>query len=178
MLFLFSIGVTQAKEMKLLSALNHFKQDFDRNLTVREMLPDLYAEHREFYSEMRIQDLARHMHALFRQHQLPDLMYCAFEVLPEMEVTPHEAHQQLLRFNTETIYIKDLLNRTSAVMVLPYPPGIPLIMPGERITKASHAVLDYLLLLQDLGLAFPGFECDIHGVTLDAEGRFMIKVLR
>ncbi len=178
MLFLFSIGVTQAKEMKLLSALNHFKQDFDRNLTVQEMLPELYAEHREFYAKMRIQDLAQRMHALFRQHQLPDLMYRAFDVLPEMAVTPHEAHQELLRFHTETIYLKDMQNRTSAVMVLPYPPGIPIIMPGERITEASHEVLDYLLLLQDLGLAFPGFECDIHGVTLDEEGRFMIKVLR
>ena len=178
MLFLFSIGVTQAKEMKLLSALNHFKQDFDQNLFVKEMLPDLYARHREFYEDMRIQDLAKNMHELMRTHNLPELMYRAFEVLPEMHLTPHQAHQQLLRFNTETIHVKDLIGRTSAVMVLPYPPGIPIIMPGEKITEKSKEVLEYLLLLQDMGCAFPGFEADIHGVSSDANELFMVKVIK
>ena len=32
-------------------------------------------------------------------------------------------------------------------MILPYPPGVPLLMPGEMITEESRAVLDFLLML-------------------------------
>ncbi len=177
MLFLFSIGVTQAKEMKLLSALNHFKQDFDQNLLVKDMLPSLYQQHPEFYATMRIQELAQNMHDLMCQRNLPDLMYRAFEVLPTQTLIPHEAHQALLRGKTKTIRIKDMINQISAVMILPYPPGIPLIMPGETVTEAAKEVLEYLLLLQDLGLAFPGFEADVHGIMLDAQGFFTVKVV-
>ncbi len=178
MLFLFSIGITQAKAMRLLTVLNHFKQDFDRNLFVKEMLPHLYAEHPEFYESMRIQDLAQNMHELMVKHDLPNLMYRAFDVLPEIAMTPHEANQELLRFNTKKIRIQDMMNKISAVMILPYPPGIPLIMPGEKVTEAAKDVLDYLLLLQDIGRAFPGFAADIHGLTQDAEGFLLAKVIQ
>lgn len=55
------------------------------------MLPDLYAEDPDFYRNMRIQDLAQGIHKLIRQHDLPGLMLRAFEVLPEMIMTPHRA---------------------------------------------------------------------------------------
>jgi lysine decarboxylase len=104
-------------------------------------------------------------------------MYRAFEVLPTQTLIPHEAHQALLRGKTKTVRIADMINQTSAVMILPYPPGIPLIMPGETVTETAKEVLDYLLLLQDLGRAFPGFEADVHGVVVDAEGFFTVKVI-
>ena len=56
------------------------------------------------------------------------------------------------------------MNRILAVMVVPYPPGIPLIMPGERITKATKSIQDYLLYARDFDHKFPGFETDIHGL--------------
>ncbi len=28
-------------------------------------------------------------------------------------------------------------------MILPYPPGVPLLMPGEMLTKESRTVLDF-----------------------------------
>ena len=57
-----------------------------------------------------------------------------------------------------------LMGRTLAVMVVPYPPGIPLIMPGERITPATKSIHDYLLYARDFDRKFPGFETDIHGL--------------
>lgn len=177
MLFLFSIGITQAKSMKLLSVLNHFKQAFDKNLSIKEMLPALYEKNPTFYHSMRIQALAEKIHQLMQQHNLPDLMYRAFDRLPEMVMTPHQAYQRLLKGHTTSVRLRDMIGKTSAVMILPYPPGVPLIMPGERVTEETKEALEYLILLEDIGRALPGFEADIHGLVLDEEGYFTVKVI-
>lgn len=44
-----------------------------------------------FYRNMRIQDLAQGIHRLIRQHDLSGLMLRAFDTLPEMKMTPHQA---------------------------------------------------------------------------------------
>ena len=52
-------------------------------------------------------------------------------------------------------------------MVVPYPPGIPLIMPGERFMTDS--IIDYLKFARDTDDRFPGFEADIHGPRFDVD---------
>ena len=49
-------------------------------------------------------------------------------------------------------------------MVVPYPPGIPLIMPGERITQATKSIQDYLLYARDFDQQVPGLR-DRHPRT-------------
>jgi len=58
-------------------------------------------------------------------------------------------------------------------MVVPYPPGIPVIMPGEHITPATKSIQDYLLYARGFDQKFPGFETDIHGLRFEpaANGR-------
>jgi len=53
------------------------------------------------------------------------------------------------------------------VMLVPYPPGIPLIMPGERLTAATKSIQDYLLYARGFDTKFPGFETDIHGLRFE-----------
>lgn len=107
------------------------------------MLPDLYAEDPDFYRNMRIQDLAQGIHKLIRKHDLPGLMLRAFDTLPEMIMTPHQAWQRQIKGEVETIALEQLVGRVSANMILPYPPGVPLLMPGEMLTKESRTVLDF-----------------------------------
>ena len=76
--------------MSLLRGLTDFKRAYDLNLRVKNMLPDLYAEDPDFYRNMRIQELAAGIHRLICQHELPRLMQQAFDVLPEMKLTPHQ----------------------------------------------------------------------------------------
>jgi arginine/lysine/ornithine decarboxylase len=45
------------------------------------------------------------------------------------------------------------VDRICAENICPYPPGIPILMPGERITKSA---LDYLQQVQDLGGVITG----------------------
>ncbi|SUX36330.1 Lysine decarboxylase, constitutive [Cedecea davisae] len=178
LLFLFSIGIDKTKALSLLRGLTEFKRSYDLNLRVKNMLPDLYAEDPDFYRNMRIQTLAQGIHKLIKQHNLPDLMLRAFDVLPEMRMTPHEAWQQQVKGNVETVEIEELLGRVSANMILPYPPGVPVVMPGEVITKQSRAVLDFLLMLCSVGEHYPGFETDIHGAKLGDDGIYRVRVLK
>ncbi|RWR00438.1 lysine decarboxylase LdcC [[Pantoea] beijingensis] len=178
LLFLFSIGIDKTKAMSLLRGLTEFKRAYDLNLRIKNILPDLYAEDPDFYRNMRIQSLAQGIHSLIRQHDLPRLMLQAFDVLPEMKMTPYNMFQQQVRGNVEMVDISELVGRISANMILPYPPGVPLVMPGEMITESSRAVLDFLLMLCTIGRQYPGFETDIHGATLTEEGRYLVRVLK
>jgi arginine decarboxylase len=66
------------------------------------------------------------------------------------------------------------------VMIVPYPPGIPLIMPGERITEATKSIQDYLIYARDFDRRFPGFETDIHGLRFEGSGegrKYMVDCL-
>ncbi|MCY1376028.1 Constitutive lysine decarboxylase [compost metagenome] len=49
-------------------------------------------------------------------------------------------------------------------MLVPYPPGIPLIMPGERFTQATRSIIDYLEFARTFDRRFPGFDADVHGL--------------
>jgi lysine decarboxylase len=142
------------------------------------MLPSLYREDPEFYENMRIQDLAQNIHKLVEHHNLPDLMFRAFEVLPAMVMTPYKAFQKELHSEVEEVYLEEMVGRVNANMILPYPPGVPLVMPGEMITEESRPVLEFLQMLCEIGAHYPGFETDIHGAYRQADGRYTVKVLK
>lgn len=105
-------------------------------------------------------------------------MLQAFDVLPEMKLTPHKAWQRQVKGEVETVELENLVGRVSANMILPYPPGVPLLMPGEMITEESRAVLDFLLMLCSVGRHYPGFETDIHGAKRDENGVYWVRVLK
>ena len=48
------------------------------------------------------------------------------------------------------------------MLLTPYPPGIPLLIPGERFNKT---IVEYLKFARDFNEKFPGFETDIHGLV-------------
>ncbi|AOV98168.1 lysine decarboxylase LdcC [Edwardsiella hoshinae] len=178
LLFLFSIGIDKTKALSLLRALTDFKRVYDLNLRVKNVLPSLYQEAPEFYENIRIQELAQGIHTLTSDSHLPDLMYSAFDVLPTLVLTPHDAFQEEVRGNIESCPLQQMIGRVSANMILPYPPGVPLIMPGEMITEASKPVLNFLQLLCDIGAHYPGFETDIHGVQCNGRGEYEVVVLK
>jgi arginine decarboxylase len=100
-----------------------------------------------------------------------------YTLLPEMALRPADAYDRLVRGRVESVEIDALMGRTLAVMLVPYPPGIPLIMPGERITSATKSILDYLLYARAFDRKFPGFETEIHGLRFapgDGERRYLV----
>lgn len=177
-LFLFSIGIDDTKALSLLHGLYEFKERYDRNELVKDILPGIWAESPAFYNNMRIQELAQGIHNLIRKHNLPELMFRAFDVLPEMVMKPQQAFQAELRGEIEECFIEELEGKINANMILPYPPGVPLILPGEMITENSRPVLEFLLMLCEIGSHYPGFETDIHGLYQQANNRYTVKVIK
>jgi arginine decarboxylase len=78
----------------------------------------------------------------------------------------------------EWVALGDMGGRVTAVMVVPYPPGIPLLMPGEHAGPPDGPVLGYLRALQYLDRTFPAFGHDLHGVEPAADGIYRIMCVK
>ncbi|WP_337945193.1 lysine decarboxylase LdcC [Sutterella wadsworthensis] len=178
LLFLFSFGIDNTKAKRQLRELCNFRRDYDRNLEIKEAIPSLYKKDPSFYDGMRLQELAQGIHKLIVEHDLPNMMFHAFETLPKMVMTPFDAFQRELNGEVEEVRIQDMQDKVNANMILPYPPGVPLVMPGEMLTADNRAVLDFMLMLCEIGEHFPGFETDIHGAYRQPDGSYTVKVLK
>ena len=86
-------------------------------------------------------------------------------------LTPGQTYQKLVRGETERVRFADMAGRIAAVMLVPYPPGIPMSMPGERLGGPESPVIRLILAMEVFGKKFPGFEREVHGIEVDGEGR-------
>ena len=172
-LFLFSMGITRGKWGSLVTSLFDFKRDFDRNLPLRDALPALASAHPDRYEGMGLADLARGMHETMRETDQLRKLHDAFSGLPEQRLLPAEAFEQVVRGTIEPVPLAKLDDHTVAVGVVPYPPGIPLLMPGERTGAGDGPWLGYLRALQEFDERFPGFEHDTHGVRV-VDGAYVV----
>jgi ornithine decarboxylase/arginine decarboxylase len=85
-------------------------------------------------------------------------------------MTPSDAYACIARRQTERVPIDRLEGRITTSLLTPYPPGIPLLIPGERFNRR---IVDFLRFARDFNAAFPGFATDVHGLieVVDDEGR-------
>lgn len=71
--------------------------------------------------------------------------------------------------DTEELALDDTLDRISARMVTPYPPGIPLLVPGQIITKE---IINTLQMYRNYGVEIHGLDSGLIKVmTKDEEKR-------
>jgi arginine decarboxylase len=166
-LVLFSMGITKGKWSTLVTELINFKDLYDANAPLKRVLPALVEAHPEAYGNMGLKNLCDRVHEVYRKDNLPKAQKDMYTTLPEMAMRPAETYDRLVRGKVESVEIDKLMGRTLAVMVVPYPPGIPVIMPGERITAATKSIQDYLLYAREFDSKFPGFETDIHGLRFE-----------
>jgi arginine/lysine/ornithine decarboxylase len=75
---------------------------------------------------------------------------------------PSDAFAQIARRKTERVEIDHLEGRVTVGLVTPYPPGIPLLIPGEVFNRK---IVDYLKFSREFNAQCPGFESDIHGLV-------------
>lgn len=162
-LLLNSLGTNRAKQETLISSLLHFKKLYDSNAPMEEAMPNFTAKN-PMYKSMGLKDHCKQMHDFIKSHKLTELMHECFDVIPQAAMRPTEAYRNVVAKNVEFVKIENIANRIPAVMVVPYPPGIPMIMGGEILGKKAKAICDYLKARQDFENAFPGYESEIHGV--------------
>jgi arginine/lysine/ornithine decarboxylase len=166
---MFTIGITKGRWNSLLTALQQFKDDYDRNQPMWRILPEFCQKHRA-YERMGLRDLCQHVHTLYAKYDIARLttdMYLS-DLTPAMK--PSDAYAQIAHRNTERVPVDDLEGRITTSLVTPYPPGIPLLIPGEVFNKK---IVDYLKFAREFNLQCPGFETDIHGLVeeVGADGK-------
>ena len=158
---MFTIGITKGRWNSLLTALQQFKDDYDRNQPMWRILPEFCQKHSK-YERMGLRDLCQHVHTLYARYDIARLtteMYLS-DLTPAMK--PSDAYGQIARRNTERVPVDLLEGRITTSLLTPYPPGIPLLVPGEVFNKK---IVDYLKFAREFNLQCPGFETDIHGMV-------------
>ena len=176
-LLLFSIGITKGKWGTLLNALLDFKRDYDNNTPLVEALPELASAHPAAYGSTGLRDLADQMFAMLKETRQTHWLAQAFSTLPTPVMTPNAAYQFLVKDQIEHVPLDKLANRVLATSVVPYPPGIPMLMPGEATGAADGPYLGYLQALASWDRRFPGFGHDTHGVE-NRDGIYYVQCLK
>ena len=162
---LFTIGITKGRWNTLLTALQQFKDDYDRNQPLWRVLPDFHKAHRR-YEGMGLRDLCQAVHEAYRDHNVASVtteMYLS-DMVPAMK--PSDAYAKMAHRETERVSIDELEGRVTGVLLTPYPPGIPLLIPGERFNRR---IVDYLRFTREFNDRFPGFETDVHGLATESD---------
>ncbi|MCL2575194.1 MAG: aminotransferase class I/II-fold pyridoxal phosphate-dependent enzyme [Defluviitaleaceae bacterium] len=81
---------------------------------------------------------------------------------PKMILTPRQAH--FADYETEIISFTQSLGRVCAEAALSYPPGIPIIAPGEQIDQPTF---DYIKTMQQYTMNFQGPQDKLlHNITV------------
>ncbi|GAB5414132.1 MAG: aminotransferase class I/II-fold pyridoxal phosphate-dependent enzyme [Congregibacter sp.] len=99
-----------------------------------------------------------------------------YRVLPPlapMRLSPREAYfgpTELIALSRGVQGLnRALIGRSSADQIVPYPPGIPVLVPGQELTEA---VLEFLMALMQSDASI-----ELHGIVR-REGRVLLRVVR
>ncbi|MCL6563847.1 MAG: lysine decarboxylase, partial [Firmicutes bacterium] len=182
LLFLFTVSVNPGQSDSLLAALQHFERDYEANRLIEEALPALFTEYPARYRDLHLQELAQAMHHHLAVSHMASRLERIYLELPKPAMTPAEAFERLMEGSVELVPLDQLKPRTAAVLLVVYPPGIPLIVPGEQFDNPSgHAAIAYLGELERWEQTFPGFANEVQGVVRAREGarvRYQVYCVR
>jgi len=176
-LVLFSVGTSKGKWGSLLENLFEFKRLYDSEAPLEEALPELVAKYPHRYRNISLKELSDEMHRVMVELDLAGLVNAACDEDFDPILTPAQTYQKLLRHQTEKIRFRELASRIAAVMLVPYPPGIPMSMPGERLGGPDSPVIRLILAMEEFGKRFPGFEREVHGIETDSEGNYWMRAV-
>jgi arginine decarboxylase len=163
-LVLFSIAVTRGKSSALLAELVEFKRMLDSNAAIVDALPSLAAEQPGRYEELGLADLAKEMHGFLSCYDTAKMQEAIYLRLPTPAMSPSEAFGRLVDGAVELVPLEKLDGRVTATLCVLYPPGIPVIVPGERFDEGVHPIVEYLQVFERWAETFPGFENEMQGV--------------
>lgn len=158
---MFTIGITKGRWNSMVTELQQFKDDFDNNLPMWRVMPEFVAQHPE-YQRIGLRDLCHSLHDIYRKYNVAKITTEMYLSKIEPAMTPADAWSKMAHREVERVSIDELEGRTTAMLVTPYPPGIPLLIPGERF---NSTIVDYLKFVREFNAKFPGFETDCHGLV-------------
>ena len=162
---MFTIGITKGRWNTLLTALQQFKADYDENQPLWRVLPEFVGKFPR-YENIGLGDLCDQIHTIYKANDVARLtteMYLS-EMAPAMR--PADAFAKMAHREIERVEIDHLEGRITSILLTPYPPGIPLLIPGERF---NATIVRYLKFTREFNERFPGFETDVHGLVKERD---------
>ncbi|NCA27017.1 MAG: lysine decarboxylase, partial [Methylophilaceae bacterium] len=170
---MFTIGITKGRWNTMVAALQQFKDDYDKNQPLWKVLPEFVAKHPR-YEMTGLKDLCTQIHEIYKKNDVARLtteMYLS-NMVPAMK--PTDAFAKMAHRKIDRVLIDELEGRITAVLLTPYPPGIPLLIPGEQF---NAIIVNYLKFAREFNERFPGFETDVHGLVKQVvDGKAMYYV--
>ena len=158
---MFTIGITKGRWNTMVAALQQFKDDYDKNQPLWKVLPEFAAKYPR-YERTGLKDLCTQIHEIYKKNDVARLtteMYLS-NMVPAMK--PTDAFAKMAHREIDRVLIDELEGRITAVLLTPYPPGIPLLIPGEQF---NAIIVNYLKFAREFNERFPGFETDVHGLV-------------
>jgi arginine decarboxylase len=173
---MFNIGITKGRWNSLVTELQQFKDDFDQNLPLWRVMPEFVAK-QPAYERMGLKDLCQQIHGMYQKHDVARITKDMYLSNIEPAMIPADAWDKMAHGQIERVSVNDLEGRITAILITPYPPGIPLLVPGERFTPE---IIGYLKYIEKFNAEFPGFESDVHGLIskkTDGKKEYFIDVV-
>ncbi|CAG9180137.1 arginine/lysine/ornithine decarboxylase [Cupriavidus pinatubonensis] len=165
---MFTIGITKGRWNSLVTELQQFKDDYDQNQPLWRVLPEFVGKHPQ-YERMGLRDLCDAVHSVYKANDVARVTTEMYLSDMEPAMKPSDAWSMMAHREIERVPVDDLEGRVTAILLTPYPPGIPLLIPGERFNRT---IVQYLRFAREFNKLFPGFETDVHGlVEEEVDGR-------
>ena len=182
-LFLMTPAEDESKLNTLIAKLVKFKNLWDRDAPLAEVLPTLYAANSERYAGYTLRKVCKEMHGFYRDKNVKGLQRLCFRAssFPELGMYPKDAYEKLVGNDVDYIPLENIRGRISATLALIYPPGIGVIVPGERWDERAQPMLDYFMAFEESFNRFPGFNYEVQGVyqeRVDGRIKFHTYVVR
>ncbi|MDR2787712.1 MAG: arginine/lysine/ornithine decarboxylase [Candidatus Accumulibacter sp.] len=174
---MFTIGITKGRWNTMVTELQQFKDDFDENQPLWKALPEFVQKH-PLYERIGLKDLCHLIHGVYAVNDVARLtteMYLS-DMAPALK--PADAFAKMAHREIDRVPIDELEGRITSMLLTPYPPGIPLLIPGERF---NATIVRYLRFARHFNEQFPGFETDIHGLVKEIENgkaRYYVDCVR
>lgn len=174
---MFTIGITKGRWNTLVTELQQFKDAYDHDSPLWRVMPEFVQKY-PAYERTGLRALCDGIHSVYKANNVARLttqMYLS-DMVPAMK--PADAWAHMAHREIERVDIDQLEGRITSSLLTPYPPGIPLLIPGERF---NHAIVQYLRFARDFNERFPGFATDIHGMIeedFDGRRRYAVDCVR
>jgi ornithine decarboxylase len=182
-LFLMTPAEDESKLNTLIAKLVKFKNLWDRDAALYEVLPTVSAAHAERYEGYTLRQVCKEMHEFYREANVKELQRQCFRAssFPELAMPSQDAYRALVANDVDYVPLEEVHGRVAATLALIYPPGIGVIVPGERWDDKARPMLEYFMAFQESFNRFPGFNYEVQGVfqeRVDGRIKFHTYVVR
>src|SRR5882672_6240634 len=183
-LFLLTPADDESKLNTLIAKLVKFKDLWDRDAALGEALPTLYAQNGARYAGYSLRQVCQEMHDFYREADVKELQKKCFRAssFPELAMPAKDAYEALVANEVDYVPLDESIKgRVAATLALIYPPGIGVVVPGERWDDRAQPMLDYFSVFEESFNRFPGFNYEVQGVfqeQVDGRIKFYTYVVR